>query len=160
MKQQCHAESLSCDHGYCIASFWWLRWIPWESCTVGQNAPDQRQPWPAWTCDTAFDYWSNQTTYKIHKAHISVWLKPGFGIGNWNQDQVSVSVYGPELFLPKPKLSPILKIYQKIISVMTWKMIQIFKILKEMWKLTSLSCYKWSLEIIFNCFITDWHDTF
>ena len=51
-------------------------------------------------------------------AH-SVRLKPGFGIGNRNQDQVSVSVSGPELFLPKPKLSPILKIYQKIISVMT-----------------------------------------
>ena len=39
--------------------------------------------------------------------------KPGFGIGNRNQDQVSVSVSGPELFLSKPKLSPILKIYQK-----------------------------------------------
>ena len=52
---------------------------------------------------------------------ISVRPKPGFGIGNRNQDQVSVSVSGPELFLPKPKLSPILKIYQKIISVMTWK---------------------------------------
>ena len=51
----------------------------------------------------------------------SVRPKPGFGIGNRNQDQVSVSVSGPELFLPKPKLSPILKIYQKIISVMTWK---------------------------------------
>ena len=51
----------------------------------------------------------------------SVRPKPGFGIGNWNQDQVSVSVSWPELFLPKPKLSPILKIYQKIISVMTWK---------------------------------------
>ena len=49
----------------------------------------------------------------------SVRPKPGFGIGNRNQDQVSVSVSGPELFLPKPKLSPILKIYQKIISVMT-----------------------------------------
>ena len=39
----------------------------------------------------------------------SVRPKPGFGIGNRNQDQVSVSVSGPELFLPKPKLSPILK---------------------------------------------------
>ena len=28
----------------------------------------------------------------------SVRLKPGFGIGNRNQDQVSVSVSGPELF--------------------------------------------------------------
>ena len=99
----------------------------------------------------------------------SVQPKPGFGIGNRNQDQVSVSVSGPELFLPKPKLSPIWKIYQKIISVMTWKiknsiqtlkMIQIFKIPKEMRKLTSLSCYKWSLEITSNCFITDWHDTY
>ena len=44
---------------------------------------------------------------------FSVRPKPGFGIGNRNQDQVSVSVSGPELFLPKPKLSPILKIYQK-----------------------------------------------
>ena len=43
----------------------------------------------------------------------SVRPKPGFGIGNRNKDQVSVSVSGPELFLPKPKLSPILKIYQK-----------------------------------------------
>ena len=51
-------------------------------------------------------------------AH-SVRPKPCFGIGNRNQDQVSVSVSGPELFLPKPKLSPILKIYQKIILVMT-----------------------------------------
>ena len=51
--------------------------------------------------------------------HISARPKPGFGIGNQNQDQVSVSVSGPELFLPKPKLSPILKMYQKIISVMT-----------------------------------------
>ena len=41
--------------------------------------------------------------------HTSVRPKPGFGIGNRNQDQVSVSVSGPELFLPKPKLSPILK---------------------------------------------------
>ena len=39
----------------------------------------------------------------------SVRPKPGFGIGNRNQDQVSVSVSGPELFLPKPKLSSILK---------------------------------------------------
>ena len=39
----------------------------------------------------------------------SVRPKPGFGIGNRNQDQVSV--LGPELFLPKPKLSFILKIY-------------------------------------------------
>ena len=35
----------------------------------------------------------------------SVQPKLGFGIGNRNQDQVSVSVSGPELFLPKPKLS-------------------------------------------------------
>ena len=34
----------------------------------------------------------------------SVRPKPGFGIDNRNQDQVSVSVSGPELFLPKPKL--------------------------------------------------------
>ena len=39
----------------------------------------------------------------------SVRLKPDFGIGNRNQDQVSVSVSGPELFLPKPKLSLKLK---------------------------------------------------
>ena len=39
----------------------------------------------------------------------SVRPKPEFSIGNRNQDQVSVSVSGPELFLPKPKLSPILK---------------------------------------------------
>ena len=43
----------------------------------------------------------------------SVRPKPGLGIGNQNQDQVLVSVLGPELFLPKPKLSPILEIYQK-----------------------------------------------
>ena len=59
------------------------------------------------------------------KSSEQVWTsvqpKPGFGIGNRNQDQVSVSVSGPELFLPKPKLSPILRMYQKIISVMTWK---------------------------------------
>ena len=35
----------------------------------------------------------------------SVRPKLGFGIGNRNQDQVLVSVFGPELFLPKPKLS-------------------------------------------------------
>ena len=43
------------------------------------------------------------------EASTSVRPKPGFGIGNRNQDQVSVSVSGPELFLPKPKLSPMLK---------------------------------------------------
>ena len=53
------------------------------------------------------------------RRQSSVRPKPGFGISNRNQDQVLVSVSGPELFLPKPKLSPILKIYQKIISVMT-----------------------------------------
>ena len=37
----------------------------------------------------------------------SVRPKPGFGIGNRNHDQVSVSVSAPELFLPKPKLSSI-----------------------------------------------------
>ena len=37
----------------------------------------------------------------------SVRPKPGFGIGNRNHDQVSVSVLVPELFLPKPKLSSI-----------------------------------------------------
>ena len=42
-------------------------------------------------------------------TYTSVRPKHGFGIGNRNQDQVSVSVSGPELFLPKPKLSPILK---------------------------------------------------
>ena len=47
--------------------------------------------------------------------HISARPKPGFGIGNRNQDQVLVS--GPELFLPKPKLSHILKIYQKSIQL-------------------------------------------
>ena len=34
----------------------------------------------------------------------SVRPKPGFGISNRNQDQVSVSVSGPELFLTKPNL--------------------------------------------------------
>ena len=38
---------------------------------------------------------------------LSVRPKPGFGIGNRNHDQVSVSVSAPELFLPKPKLSSI-----------------------------------------------------
>ena len=37
--------------------------------------------------------------------YVSVRPKLGFGIGNRNQDQVSESVSGPELFLPKPKLS-------------------------------------------------------
>ena len=37
----------------------------------------------------------------------SVRPKPGFGIGNRNHDQVSVSVSAPELFLLKPKLSSI-----------------------------------------------------
>ena len=50
---------------------------------------------------------------KSDSIDSSVQPKPGFGIGNRNQDQVSVSVSGPELFLPKPKLSPIWKIYQK-----------------------------------------------
>ena len=49
----------------------------------------------------------------------SVRPKPGFGIGNRNQDQVLVSVSGPELFLPKPKLSPHSKNLPKIISVIT-----------------------------------------
>ena len=49
----------------------------------------------------------------LEYVHRSVQPKPGFGIGNRNQDQGSVSVSGPELFLPKPKLSPILKICQK-----------------------------------------------
>ena len=44
---------------------------------------------------------------RIVGASSSVPPKPGFGIDNRNQDQVSVSVSGPELFLPKPKLSPI-----------------------------------------------------
>ena len=48
----------------------------------------------------------------------SVRPKPGFGIDNRNQDQVSVSVSGPELFLPKPKLSPILKSTKN--SVQLW----------------------------------------
>ena len=38
---------------------------------------------------------------------LSVRPKPGFGIGNRNHDQVSVSVSAPELFLLKPKLSSI-----------------------------------------------------
>ena len=54
---------------------------------------------------------TNQTT--PHKHGISQTCLPqhsvrpklGFGIGNRNQDQVLVSVSGPELFLPKPKLS-------------------------------------------------------
>ena len=53
---------------------------------------------------------------KVYWLCTSVQPKPGFGISNRNQDQVSVSVSGPELFLPKPKLSPILKIYQKAVS--------------------------------------------
>ena len=36
----------------------------------------------------------------------SVRPKPGFGIGNRNQDQVSVSVLEPKLLLPKPILPP------------------------------------------------------
>ena len=75
----------------------------------------------------------------------SVQPKPCFGIGNRNQDQVSVSVSGPELFLPKPKLS---RWYRYLASWMKNE------------NITSLSCYKWSLEIISNCFITDWHDTY
>ena len=47
----------------------------------------------------------------------SVRPKPGFGIGNRNQDQVSVSVSGPELFLPKPKLSPILKSTKNLVQL-------------------------------------------
>ena len=41
----------------------------------------------------------------IPTQESSVQPKPCIGIGNRNQDQVSVSVSGPELFLPKPKLS-------------------------------------------------------
>ena len=47
------------------------------------------------------------TRHDLRCAIASVRPKPGFGIGNRNHDQVSVSVSGPELFLPKPKLSPI-----------------------------------------------------
>ena len=58
-----------------------------------------------------------RTIFKLIALALSITVrvrpKPGFGIGNQNQDQVSVSVSEPELFLPKPKLSPILKIYQK-----------------------------------------------
>ena len=37
----------------------------------------------------------------------SVRPKPGFGIGNRNQDEVLVLVLEPKLFLPKPKLPPL-----------------------------------------------------
>ena len=49
------------------------------------------------------------TTETKGPLSVSVRPKPGFGIGNRNQDQVSVSVSGPELFLPKPKISHMLK---------------------------------------------------
>ena len=48
--------------------------------------------------------------YNYSREHISLEFsvrpKPGFGIGNRNQDQVLVSVSEPKLFLPKPKLPP------------------------------------------------------
>ena len=53
----------------------------------------------------------------LGSLYSSVRSKPGFGIGNRNQDQVSVLVSGPELFLPKPKLSPIYQIYQKLVQL-------------------------------------------
>ena len=89
--------------------------------------------------------WKSSKYQVISRQEISVRPKPGFGIGNRNQDQVSVSVSGPELFLPKPKLS---RWYRYLES---WKKNENF---------TPLSCYKWSLEIIFHCFITDWHNTY
>ena len=47
------------------------------------------------------------TFYYSRFAVSSVRPKPGFCIGNRNQDQLSVSVSGPELFMPKHKLSSI-----------------------------------------------------
>ena len=48
--------------------------------------------------------------YNYSREHISLEFsvrpKPGFGIGNRNQDQVLVSVSEPKLLLPKPKLPP------------------------------------------------------
>ena len=58
----------------------------------------------------------NKTQYQYaEKTEVSVFsillgTKPRFGIGNQNQDQVSVSVLEPKLFLPKPKLPPFFRI--------------------------------------------------
>ena len=53
----------------------------------------------------------------IGVVYNSVRPKPGFGIGNRNHDQVSVSVSGPELFLPKPKLSPMSKSTKNLVQL-------------------------------------------
>ena len=58
---------------------------------------------------------SRKSTFSTPTTENHKWFKV---VSDRNQDQVSVSVSGPELFLPKPKFSPILKIYLKIISVM------------------------------------------
>ena len=48
--------------------------------------------------------------YQYSVSSILLGTKPRFGIGNQNQDQVSVSVLEPKLFLPKPKLPPFFRI--------------------------------------------------
>ena len=51
-----------------------------------------------------------KTEVAVFSISILSGPKPHFGIGNQNQDQVSVSVLEPKLFLSKPTLSPIFRI--------------------------------------------------
>ena len=81
-------------------------------------------------------------TYYFRES--SVWPKLDFGISNWNQDQVSVSVSEPELFLPKPKLS---SIFSSLISFL-----QKWKEMKDIWKL--LQMVTWNYFPLFYNWLT------
>ena len=85
--------------------------------------PFQKIKWNPWNLVTTLQKscFLGPTIFEIPQPnwYYSVRPKPGFGIGNRNQDQVSVSVSGPELFLPKPKLSPILKSTKNLVQLWT-----------------------------------------
>ena len=85
----------------------------------------------------------------------SVRPKPGFGISNRNQEQVSVSVLGPELFLPKHKLSRILPKIQFSYDLKNKEQHLDSQDDTDIKNPKRISCYKWSLEVISNFFITD-----
>ena len=117
-------------HHYCLESrseseekkdvFWW-------SCmTWPQSKVTFRTRRVCYTVSTQICYRVCIHALKMSMCS-SVRPKLGFGIGNRNQDQVSVSVSGPELFLPKPKLSSIFS--SLILFLHKWKKV------KEIWKL-------------------------
>ena len=60
-----------------------------------------------------------KTEVAVFSISILSGPKPHFGIGNQNQDQVSVSVLKPKLFLPEPKLSTFFRILIKNAKLVT-----------------------------------------